>query len=364
MELEPITREEMYLAAAAGHSVTPPEPRTRKEIFLSKLAGIDVETPTAYTRQERFIEMAAVAQNACVIEPLEITENGTYTAPDGVDGYSPVTVEVAGSGGGSLPAGAYWESLDIPYPSLNLQSWFSFQGELYAFIGSYTTNCDITSISKYSNGTWSSVVSGINITFANPDNVPFVEYNGKIHLYGSDSKSHYVFDGSTITRMNEIPDRLVDNSMFVQDGLLKAYSYANGKAYFWDESTDTWTEEATPGSNDAYYEFFNISGVIYVYGSNKFYTYSDGVLSEIWSVTESPDTQMVFGDSIIATIGQKDKPLAIYSFNPITKLREKICTMPQYKRNISLFEYDGKICWFPYCGGVQFTALALHEVTE
>lgn len=29
-----------------------------------------------------------------VIEPIEITENGTYTAPDGVDGYSPVVVNV------------------------------------------------------------------------------------------------------------------------------------------------------------------------------------------------------------------------------------------------------------------------------
>lgn len=29
-----------------------------------------------------------------VIEALEITENGTYTAPDGVNGYSPVTVNV------------------------------------------------------------------------------------------------------------------------------------------------------------------------------------------------------------------------------------------------------------------------------
>lgn len=35
-----------------------------------------------------------------VIEPLEITENGAYTAPDGVDGYSPVTVNVP-TGGGS-----------------------------------------------------------------------------------------------------------------------------------------------------------------------------------------------------------------------------------------------------------------------
>lgn len=36
-----------------------------------------------------------------VIEPLEVTENGTYTTPDGVHGYSPVTVNVATSGGDS-----------------------------------------------------------------------------------------------------------------------------------------------------------------------------------------------------------------------------------------------------------------------
>ena len=35
-----------------------------------------------------------------VIQPLAVTANGTYTAPAGVDGYSPVTVNVAGSGGG------------------------------------------------------------------------------------------------------------------------------------------------------------------------------------------------------------------------------------------------------------------------
>lgn len=34
-----------------------------------------------------------------VIEPLNVTENGTYEVPEGVDGYSPVTVNVAGSGG-------------------------------------------------------------------------------------------------------------------------------------------------------------------------------------------------------------------------------------------------------------------------
>ena len=32
-----------------------------------------------------------------IINELTITENGTYTAPDGVDGYSPITVNVKGS---------------------------------------------------------------------------------------------------------------------------------------------------------------------------------------------------------------------------------------------------------------------------
>lgn len=35
-----------------------------------------------------------------VIEPLEVTQNGTYEAPAGVDGYSPVVVNVPTSGGG------------------------------------------------------------------------------------------------------------------------------------------------------------------------------------------------------------------------------------------------------------------------
>lgn len=32
--------------------------------------------------------------SAPVVQPLEVTENGTYTAPDGVDGYSPIVVAI------------------------------------------------------------------------------------------------------------------------------------------------------------------------------------------------------------------------------------------------------------------------------
>lgn len=41
-----------------------------------------------------------------VIEYLEITENGTYTAPDGVDGYSPVNVNVPIPDGYVVPNGS------------------------------------------------------------------------------------------------------------------------------------------------------------------------------------------------------------------------------------------------------------------
>lgn len=39
-----------------------------------------------------------------VIQPLTVTENGTFTAANGVDGYSPVTVNVPSSGGSAQSA--------------------------------------------------------------------------------------------------------------------------------------------------------------------------------------------------------------------------------------------------------------------
>ena len=35
-----------------------------------------------------------------VVQPLSVTQNGTYNPPSGVDGYAPVTVNVSGGGGG------------------------------------------------------------------------------------------------------------------------------------------------------------------------------------------------------------------------------------------------------------------------
>lgn len=52
-----------------------------------------------------------------VIQPLEVTSNGTYTAPAGVDGYSPVTVNVSG-GGGETYGSLYINVSNPPYITL------------------------------------------------------------------------------------------------------------------------------------------------------------------------------------------------------------------------------------------------------
>lgn len=56
--MEPITRQEMFLAKAGGQAVNPIEPITREEMFLAKLAGQDVSTPEPHTRKEMLLKAA------------------------------------------------------------------------------------------------------------------------------------------------------------------------------------------------------------------------------------------------------------------------------------------------------------------
>lgn len=94
-DLEPNTREETFLAALSDDNITPPTPVTREELFLAKLAGEDVTPPTPATRTELFLQAAidAGGGSSVTVEPLEVTQNGTTTAPEGT-AYSPVTVNV------------------------------------------------------------------------------------------------------------------------------------------------------------------------------------------------------------------------------------------------------------------------------
>ena len=58
-----------------------------------------------------------------IINELTITENGTYTAPDGVDGYSPITVNVKGSDNSYY--NDVWDSIQTNGTRTNYDRWFA-----------------------------------------------------------------------------------------------------------------------------------------------------------------------------------------------------------------------------------------------
>ena len=107
MSLTPITRQEMYLAAAGGQDVSVPEPITRLEMYLGKLAGADVTPPDPITRVEMFLA-AACGMEVEKPEPLTRLEMFLDNMSGGENDLEPITrleeflSEVQGGGGGTL----------------------------------------------------------------------------------------------------------------------------------------------------------------------------------------------------------------------------------------------------------------------
>ena len=95
-----------------------------------------------------------------VIEALTITENGTYTAPEGVDGYSPITVDVAAVAEG-IPPEAFIMTGDCTY-RLAYNGWTWFVNTY----GDQMTSKDITSLSSFASNSKSliEIPFDLNIT--------------------------------------------------------------------------------------------------------------------------------------------------------------------------------------------------------
>lgn len=101
--MDTITRQDQYFDAMSGGSSEIPEPITRKEKFYAKMAGEDVDVPEPITREEfwlhKIIEHGG-GGSTTTIEPLTVTENGSYSETG--KAYSPVNVNVPNPSTGTL----------------------------------------------------------------------------------------------------------------------------------------------------------------------------------------------------------------------------------------------------------------------
>ena len=87
-------------------------------------SGVDIMDNNGEAPKYKASEMATAINNLpkgseIVITALNVTENGTYTAPTGVNGYSPVTVNVPTGGGAGIPSEAFSISGDCQYRFAN-----------------------------------------------------------------------------------------------------------------------------------------------------------------------------------------------------------------------------------------------------
>lgn len=83
-----------------------PTPTQEKTVEVTENGAVEVIPDNGYALS-KVTANVNVPSKAPNIQPLEITQNGTYTAPSGVDGYSPITVNVETGGGEPDPRAPY-----------------------------------------------------------------------------------------------------------------------------------------------------------------------------------------------------------------------------------------------------------------
>lgn len=273
---------------------------------------------------------------------------------------------IEAGGGGSLPAGAYWEVLAIPYQNVYRQKWVEFNGALYAFINGTSGNSGFRYIYKYQNNAWSKVYdAGSLLSIGNANLLEPVEYNGKLHLYGGSTNKHYTFDGVSFVTKNALPGTISDGyrAMFVQDGKLKAHCGSTKTVYTWNEASDAWSAEGNVNDDDGHY--FVINGVVYVFEGINVWTYKDGVRTKYATLALSPRGCGVEKNGKVYYINGNSTVSAqkLYEFDPETKAVREVGAIPTMGSSKVLSVCDHRIAFMSYECSFAST-IVLHEVTE
>lgn len=239
------------------------------------------------------------------LQEKTITENGEYTADSGFDGLGKITVEVAGSGGGSLPAGVYLANSTIEPPDSNRQKRFMYKGDVYTASRKDVNDGFWQYIHKWNKATkaWEIVISdtsssyGINNTYIDVDDFKTAEYNGVLHVFSG--KYHAIFNGTTVVASTVAPTSTAYPVVYQNKLMIQCSN--NKILHEWDATSATWVEVAT---FSGYYNYpVVVNGELYLYMSYALYKYENGSLTKVGTVSTSPTTAVVVNGKMYSING-------------------------------------------------------------
>lgn len=297
---------------------------------------------------------------APVLQDKTVTENGTYTADSGFDGLGSVTVEVAGSGSGSLDPGCYWKQSDHILNLNYIQNHFELNNTLYVQVYNKTEAKD--QIYKLTSNGYELAYEFDSTGIALQGNL--VKHKDCVHCVQTSYSEHFKLDGETCTELAEAPDNRNIYGAFDFDGDL-CYLGEYGNLYKYVDADDSWIDTGllTAETMRVYADFmFAHNGDIYRLNDGKLYKYVDGVstLVQDFGITDTGNEILVNG---VLYFTRTTGCSQLYKYNVDTGVLTNLGLSPYLTTYSRFFEYDGKLNLASGNSTYQ-QHLIMYEVTE
>ena len=255
--------------------------------IANAIRGKNGET-TTYKPSEMAAAITAISGGGePTIEALSITANGTYTAPDGVDGYSPVTVNVPQEGG--PPESAFVISGNCIY--------WDYYGRFDDFITAYKNKWSTRNIQNCSRMFEQSQLTEI----------PF-----ELNFDTNHQSASSIFRGCEITKPPKLNNLRPNDISFLFESCKRLRTIPNDFTNNWDFSyIDNQTSQYSCPQNKMFYDCHSLRsipiGLIshgnkHAYYQNSYFTNGFGfcyVLDELVNLP-IPYTQATWNNNVFA----------------------------------------------------------------
>lgn len=241
-------------------------------------------------------------------------------------------------GGGTLPAGVYWESI-LPKMPKNYRGYhFMYKGTLYLVQETSSSSTSVVNFYKFNGNQYVEVLSNATVNHHQYG----IEFNGKFHFVGANSTGspqHVSFDGASVTQYATLPKSIGSGRAFVENSKLKGVGTDN-KVYEWDEATDTWTD--TGVSIENYGKLFYHDGKLYRYYLKKIYLHEGNTSTVVREGLLNNDF-IAYKDGKIYSTTNDGGTGEVYVYDFATDTESKIGSSPKLGLYFSSYVYDGKI---------------------